>query len=107
VTTWEIPLPHPSQAQVWDKDGVPWMLAHPEPRDRGGLWIEASKGTSADRLKWPDLVAQCGPISDVQPRCEMVCYLGEGSSGEILDRCLLALGHHDHHKLSPERWSKP
>jgi hypothetical protein len=74
----------------------------------GGVWVEAALGgAQAETRRWGELVYQFGPISDVQPRCEMVCYLGEGSSGEILDRCLLALGHHDHHKLPPERWSQP
>jgi hypothetical protein len=108
VTTWEIPLPHPNQAQVWDKDGDPWMLQRADPTIPGGVWVEAALGgAQAETRRWGELVYQFGPISDVQPRCEMVCYLGEGSSGEILDRCLLALGHHDHHKLPPERWSQP
>lgn len=107
MTSWEVPLPPDDLATVWDKDARPWMRAHPEPRDRGGVWMEVSKGTAADRLKWVDLVVELGPVTDYEPRCEATAYFGDFEQVEQKFRCLLAPNHAGHHKLPEDCWTEP
>lgn len=104
MTSWEVPLPPDDLATVWDKDADPWMRLPDSRGFPGGMWQEARTGLGApSRRKWAELVAQFGPVTDYEPRCEFGVLLQD--LGRF--RCLLATNHTGHHKLPEDCWTEP
>lgn len=105
MTEYRIPLPPDDLVLVWDKDGDRWMRLNADRGFPGGVWRESitvGKAAGPSERKWSELVAQFGPVTDYEPRCEAYMYLGEDREAF---RCLLAPNHSGHHKLPENCWT--
>ena len=104
MTEYTIPLPPDDLVMVWDKDADPWMRIAPGHGAAVGMWREAREGLGAPGTRtWAKLIAEFGPLTDYEPRCEALLTLG----GPEEFRCLLAPNHSGHHKLPETCWSTP
>lgn len=107
MTEFAVPLPPDDLVMVWDKDADPWMRENDGRGIPGGVWIESrTSGSAPDKRTWARLMADFGPLTDFEPRCEAVMRVGQFPEGETF-RCLLAPNHSGHHKLPDTCWTEP